>query len=175
MSRAQVVFENHDFSFPDSTHSQAKTRGKKNFAPTCLPQSFPFFLGLTIIYQQCCVQPARLRPQETLPSGAVPDRLRDHSARFPLMHCVYLLSLSPFRICTVCFHSRCSWPGAQPSHFLLSTCVDLTFVSRYGSEGGALLTWSKSGLPVVLHGYRPIPVYEELRTIFFSFMVQRDY
>ena len=88
--RAQIVFENHDFSFFDSTYRPVKHM-EKELAPMNLPQFFSLLLGLTIIYQQYWVHPARPKPQETIPSGEVPNGPSNCSIPFPQVECAGLL------------------------------------------------------------------------------------
>lgn len=124
MSRAHTAFENEDFSFPDSTHCQGKTHGKRMgsnllssinsrtdnhlSAVLCLPchtkASGNNFLWCNSKWAQ--------GPFNTFPT----------EGRWGV-----LLDLSPSRICTFCFHSHYSRPGAKPFYLLLHTCVDLTF------------------------------------------------
>lgn len=140
---------------------------EKELAPMNIPQFFSLLLGLTIIYQQYWVHPARPKPQETIPSGhfqmdpvIVPYLFhRWHARGFLLSH---PLGFAYF----VCIHFT---PGQKQNHpAYLFICVDLTFFSPYGSEGGALLMCNKSGLPIMHHGCCPILVYKEFRMVFFS-------
>lgn len=135
MSRPHTAFEKHVFSFSYSTHWQGKTHGKR-IGPNSLSSIISLNSRPDNHLSACCVSPATPRPQETISSGAIPNRPRDHSTPFARKDCGELLDLSPVRVCTFCFHSHHSWPGVKPSYLLLPRCVDLTFCFTLWSGEG---------------------------------------
>lgn len=151
---------------------------EKEFAPMNHPQFFPLLLGLTITYQHYWVHSARPKPWETVLSETVPN------ASVTIQHLFHRWSVWGFLLSVPLGFARFVYihftPGQRQNlPTSLFICVDLVFFFfspyGYGSERGALLTGSISGLPIVHCGSCPIPVYKEFRTIFFfSFMVPRD-
>ena len=161
------MFENHEshpsLPFSDSIHQPGNTHGERicPYAPSSiLSLASRYDNHLSTLLGPLC-QTKTLRKCSLWDSSKCTS---DHSTPFPQVVCVGFLALSPFRICTFCLHSLHSWPEAKPSCF---PRIFFFFFSPYGSKGGALLTCSMSGLPIVHYGSCQIPVYKEFRSIFF--------